>query len=142
LPLSILQLVEHPGKLGAVFDDTLTKVERISLPQEAEPERRRARLVSTAGYGNSMGRVENKIIIVTAAGAGIGRASSLMLSREGATVWAVDIDAGALDELKRQDERINTVELDVLQKAAFESLAEQLGAVDVLFNCAGYVATG
>jgi 2-keto-3-deoxy-L-fuconate dehydrogenase len=89
-----------------------------------------------------MGRVQGKKILITAAGNGIGRASALMLAREGGTVWATDCDAGALESLRREDGRINTAVLDVLDGTAVAALAKKLGAIDVLFNCAGYVAAG
>jgi 2-keto-3-deoxy-L-fuconate dehydrogenase len=89
-----------------------------------------------------MARVQGKKILVTAAANGIGRASALMLVREGGTVWATDRDAGALESLRSEDGRINTAVLDVLDEAAVAALAKKLGAIDVLFNCAGYVAAG
>jgi 2-keto-3-deoxy-L-fuconate dehydrogenase len=89
-----------------------------------------------------MGRVTGKRVLITAAGAGIGRSAALTLSREGATVWASDIDPAKLDILKRQDAAIRTVALDVLNEMEITSLAQSLGAIDVLFNCAGYVAAG
>jgi 2-keto-3-deoxy-L-fuconate dehydrogenase len=95
-----------------------------------------------AEHRKSMGRVQDKLIVITGAGHGIGRASALMLSREGGTVWASDIDTDALDDLKRQDERINAVKMDVRRESDVETLSQKLGAIDVLFNCAGYVATG
>jgi 2-keto-3-deoxy-L-fuconate dehydrogenase len=89
-----------------------------------------------------MTRVHGKKILITAAGNGIGRASALMLAREGGTVWATDRDAAALESLRAEDERIRTEILDVLDAAAVTALAEKLEAIDVLFNCAGYVAAG
>src|SRR3984885_1149338 len=89
-----------------------------------------------------MARVQGKKILITAAANGIGRASALMLVREGGTVWATDCDAGALESLRSEDGRINTAVLDVLDEAAVAALAKKLGAIDVLFNCAGYVAAG
>jgi 2-keto-3-deoxy-L-fuconate dehydrogenase len=89
-----------------------------------------------------MGRVDGKIIVVTAAAAGIGRAAALMLAREGGTVWASDRDEAALESLKQEDKRLHTVTLDVLKPAEITALADKLGAIDVLFNCAGMVAPG
>jgi 2-keto-3-deoxy-L-fuconate dehydrogenase len=89
-----------------------------------------------------MARVQGKKILITAAANGIGRASALMLVREGGTVWATDRDADALESLRSEDTRINTAVLDVLEDAAIGALAKKLGAIDVLFNCAGYVAAG
>jgi 2-keto-3-deoxy-L-fuconate dehydrogenase len=89
-----------------------------------------------------MGRVAGKRALITAAGAGIGLATALMLSREGATVWASDVDPDKLAMLKRQDGKIHTIALDVLNQNNIAAAAQKLGAIDVLFNCAGYVAAG
>lgn len=89
-----------------------------------------------------MGRLAGKRALVTAAGQGIGRASALMMAREGAQVIAADINATALDSLKAEDPRISTRILDVRDKAAIDAAAAEIGALDVLFNCAGFVAAG
>jgi len=89
-----------------------------------------------------MGRVAGKRALVTAAGAGIGRAAALMLAREGATVWASDIDPASLESLNREAAGIEIAALDVLDRNQIAALTRQLGAVDILFNCAGYVAAG
>lgn len=87
-----------------------------------------------------MGRLTGKRAFVTAAGQGIGRASALAMAREGAQVIATDINAGTLASL--QAEGIETHLLDVRDVAAVTAMAAKLGAVDVLFNCAGFVAHG
>lgn len=87
-----------------------------------------------------MGRLENKTCLITAAGQGIGRASALAMAREGARVIATDINADALAELAR--EGIETRLLDVLDTEAIARAAAEIGAPDVLFNCAGFVANG
>lgn len=84
-----------------------------------------------------MGRLEGKRALVTAAGAGIGRAVALAFAREGARVLAADIDAAALATLEGMETRA----LDVRDRAAVAALAEA-GPFDVLVNCAGYVAHG
>lgn len=94
------------------------------------------------------GRVANKNILVTAAAAGIGRASVLALLREGAHVWATDIDetglaalasAAAAEGLKSS---LTTARLDVRSSAEVEALAARVGRLDALFNCAGVVHAG
>jgi 2-keto-3-deoxy-L-fuconate dehydrogenase len=89
-------------------------------------------------------RVAGRTILVTAAAAGIGRASALMLAREGATVWATDIDAAALDSLKADAAKWNltVARLDVLQRDEIAAMAQRTGPLDVLLNCAGFVAAG
>lgn len=86
-------------------------------------------------------RLKNKICVVTAAGQGIGAATARAFAREGATVWATDVDAGKLEALAGVA-GIRTHRLDVLDKAAIGALAAETGAVDVLFNCAGFVHHG
>jgi 2-keto-3-deoxy-L-fuconate dehydrogenase len=90
------------------------------------------------------GRVSGKLILVTAAAAGIGRASALMLAREGARVVATDIDVAGLDSLGAEagGTALEIARLDVLKSDEIAALAEQLGAVDALVNCAGFVAAG
>ena len=85
-----------------------------------------------------MARLSGKTALVTAAGQGIGRAAAELFSREGAEVIATDINEAALQDLGGCRSR----RLDVTDKAAIDRLAAELGAVDILFNCAGYVANG
>ncbi len=86
-------------------------------------------------------RLKNKTIIITAAGQGIGHACALAMAREGATVWATDVNA---DLLKAFDgvANIKTATLNVLKTEEIEAFAKKTGPVDVLFNCAGYVHQG
>ncbi len=86
-------------------------------------------------------RLAGKQALVTAAGQGIGRATALAFAAEGAQVVATDIDAGALDSLAREA-TLETRSLDVTDPAAIATLARDLGALDVLFNCAGFVHHG
>lgn len=87
-----------------------------------------------------MGRLEGKRTFVTAAGAGIGRATALAFAREGAEVIATDIDAAALADLATAG--IAARRLDVRDPAAVAEAAAAAGRTDVLFNCAGFVAAG
>src|SRR5690242_8089025 len=86
-------------------------------------------------------RLKGKVCVVTAAGQGIGAATARAFAREGAIVWATDIDAGKLKALS-DTAGIQTRKLDVLDKAAIGALAKEVGIADVLFNCAGYVHHG
>ena len=86
-------------------------------------------------------RLKDKKIIVTAAGQGIGHATVLAMAQEGATVWATDINA----ELLKSFEGISNIKaatLDVLSTEEVNAFAHRIGAVDVLFNCAGFVHQG
>jgi len=87
------------------------------------------------------GRLAGKVALVTAAGQGIGRGAALAFAAEGARVWATDINAGALEGLARGS-GIRTRVLDVTDAAAIEATAAEVGTIDVLFNCAGYVHHG
>ena len=83
-------------------------------------------------------RLQGKRALVTAAGAGIGRAVAEAFAREGAQVIAADLDASALATLAG----MQTLQLDVTDADAVRALPAQLGAVDILFNGAGYVHDG
>ena len=87
------------------------------------------------------GRLSGKTAFVTAAAQGIGRATALAYAREGAMVWATDIDAKALGEIEGKD-GIRTRRLDVTDEAAVAKAAAEVGPIDVLFNCAGFVHHG
>jgi 2-keto-3-deoxy-L-fuconate dehydrogenase len=87
------------------------------------------------------GRLTGKIAFCTASGAGIGEATALAFHREGATVHATDIDEKALARLT-QAGITHVHKLDVTDGQAVEAMAKTVGAVDILFNAAGYVAAG
>jgi len=90
-------------------------------------------------------RVQGKNILITAAGRGIGRASALMLAAEGAQVWATDVDENALQQLQTDagaGTTLRTARLDVLNTAEVKAFAAKTGALDALFNCAGFVHSG
>ena len=86
-------------------------------------------------------RLKGKVCVVTAAGQGIGAATARAYAREGATVWATDLDAGKLKTMADAD-GVRTRRLDVLDKAAIGAFASEVGTADVLFNCAGFVHHG
>ncbi|MCC5881437.1 MAG: SDR family oxidoreductase [Halomonas sp.] len=86
-------------------------------------------------------RLQHKTALITAAGQGIGRATALRFAAEGARVIATDIDADKLRDLG-DTPGIEARCLDVLDSAAVAALASTQPRLDVLFNCAGYVASG
>lgn len=87
------------------------------------------------------GRLAGKTAVITAAAQGIGRASVEAYLREGAHVIATDLNAQALAQLVDHDHLLRRP-LDVTDGAAVAALADELGAIDVLFNCAGFVHHG
>jgi len=86
------------------------------------------------------GRLAGKRALVTAAGQGIGQATALAFAAEGASVLATDIAEDKLAPLV--DALIATRRLDVTEDEAIAALAGELGPLDVLFNCAGFVHHG
>jgi len=86
-------------------------------------------------------RLNNKTALVTAAGQGIGRATALALAAEGAQVWATDVNARSLEDLQGAA-NVRAVQLDVLDKSALQRVIGEMPALDVLFNCAGFVHNG
>jgi 2-keto-3-deoxy-L-fuconate dehydrogenase len=88
------------------------------------------------------GRLSGKHALITAAGAGIGRATALAFADAGARVLATDIDGDALASLAAAHPSITTQVLDVTDPAAIATLVGAAGPIDTLFNCAGYVHAG
>jgi 2-keto-3-deoxy-L-fuconate dehydrogenase len=86
-------------------------------------------------------RLEGKTALVTAAGQGIGRASALALAAEGAQVWATDVNPQLLQDYAGVD-NVRAVQLDVLDKPAIQRVVAEMPALDILFNCAGFVHGG
>jgi 2-keto-3-deoxy-L-fuconate dehydrogenase len=89
-----------------------------------------------------MPRLQGKKTLLTAAGQGIGAATAHAFANEGATVFATDINDALLQKLAAEIPGIQIRKLDVRDSQAVNSLAAELGAIDVLFNCAGFVHQG
>ena len=87
-------------------------------------------------------RLNNKKIIVTAAAQGIGRATAIAYSKEGANVIATDINEKKLNELKAENSNIKTEVLDSTNKEAVENFSQSIKDVDVLFHAVGFVHHG
>ncbi len=95
-------------------------------------------------------RVAGKLVVITAAASGMGRAAVELFLREGATVAAVDINAGALAELaaamKSKGGTIETVQADLSRpddmRRSINEAAMKLGGIDVLWAHAGTPGPG
>ncbi|NVD42760.1 SDR family oxidoreductase [Ensifer sp. HO-A22] len=85
--------------------------------------------------------LSGRVVLITAAAQGIGRATALAFAQAGAKVHASDINVEALAALAAEAP-VETHRLDVLDAGAVEALVAKIGQVDVLFNCAGFVHAG
>lgn len=81
-----------------------------------------------------------KTVLITAAAQGIGRASALAFAKAGANVVATDINEKLLGELNA--DRVIVRRMDVLDDADVAKVIGEVGQVNVLFNCAGFVHSG
>ena len=86
-------------------------------------------------------RLKGKTALITAAGQGIGYASAIAMAKEGATVWATDVNPALLEKFKGVD-NVHTAALDVMDKQAILAVTAKIPTIDVLFNCAGFVHAG
>ena len=85
-------------------------------------------------------RLAGRTAFITGAGQGIGREAAILFAAEGAEVWASDMHEAALNDAALASCR--PLVLDVTDSAAIGELADRVGKVDILFNCAGMVAAG
>ena len=89
-----------------------------------------------------MGRLQDKVCIITGAGSGIGRASAEMFAREGAIVVVADIRADAgqqvVDGIAAAGGRAIALTIDVGEEEQLRSMVDttigKFGRIDVLFN--------
>ena len=88
-----------------------------------------------------MSALNGKIVLITAAAQGIGRASVEAFAAAGATVIATDINAEKLADLAGLPS-VTTRVLNVLSADAVKAAVAEIGRIDVLFNCAGVVHSG
>ena len=90
-----------------------------------------------------MKRLQNKSVIITAAGQGIGRETVVYFLKEGANVIATDINrSNKLEKLKKDYPEITTYSLDSTDSLDIKKFADTIDKVDVLFNCVGFVHQG
>ena len=88
------------------------------------------------------GRLENKNIIVTAAGQGIGKATAIAFHKEGANVFATDLNEITLKTLKNEYPKIDTFKLDSTKREDVNNYCKHMNNIDVLFNAVGFVHHG
>jgi 2-keto-3-deoxy-L-fuconate dehydrogenase len=88
------------------------------------------------------GRLAGKTAFLTAAAAGIGRATAIAYAREGARVIATDVDLKGLETLKQEQPQIETARLDVMSPAQCEAIGTQWPDINLLVNVAGFVHHG
>ena len=88
------------------------------------------------------GRLEDKKIIVTAAGQGIGKATAIAFHNEGASVTATDLNDKTLADLNKEYPNIKVKTLDSTDNKAILEFVKTLDKVDVLFNAVGFVHHG
>jgi 2-keto-3-deoxy-L-fuconate dehydrogenase len=87
-------------------------------------------------------QLQGKTVFMTAAGAGIGRASAIALAAAGAKVIATSLNKEDLASLAADSDRIETFAMDATDADEITAAAERVGAPDVLFNCSGFVHNG
>src|SRR5580698_5886963 len=97
-------------------------------------------LANTRGETSMTAALTGKTAFVTASGQGIGRATALAFAAAGAQVIATDVDETKLRGIATDAIRI--AKLDVLHATDIERAAKDASAVDILFNCAGFVHQG
>ena len=90
---------------------------------------------------SATGRFAGKCAVVTGAASGIGRATALLFAREGAQVFAADLDYEGAQRLSLEASGITAVQTDVCDPAQIKTLMDQAanacGGIDILFNNAG-----
>jgi len=86
-------------------------------------------------------RLEGKTVLATACAQGIGKATALRMAQEGGRVFATDINGDALESIAGTP-GIETRVLNATDRDAINALVAEIGTVDVLFNCAGFVHSG
>jgi 2-keto-3-deoxy-L-fuconate dehydrogenase len=89
-----------------------------------------------------MDRLLGKKVLITAAGQGMGRAAALAMAAEGAQVFATDVNVNSLETLAKENNAIETFQLDVMDPLAIAKAPERTGNLTTLFNCAGFVHNG
>jgi 2-keto-3-deoxy-L-fuconate dehydrogenase len=94
-----------------------------------------------------MFNLKNKTALITGAGSGIGKAMALLFARQGAIVYALDLDAQAtIDEIKKERGNAEFIKCNVSSVSEVESMVAKITSVhpsiDILVNNAGIAHVG
>ncbi len=85
--------------------------------------------------------LKGKVVLITAAAHGIGFATAVAFAKAGAVVHATDIEEAGLVTLAAEH-GVKTAWMDVRDTQAINEVVRNIGTIDILFNCAGYVQNG
>jgi NAD(P)-dependent dehydrogenase (short-subunit alcohol dehydrogenase family) len=88
-----------------------------------------------------MGRLDDKVCVITGSAAGIGREAALLFSEEGAKLCVADVDEEAGESTASECADAFFFKVDVADptnvEAMYATVAERYGRIDVLYNNAG-----
>ncbi|MDX6493600.1 MAG: hypothetical protein QOH02_1535, partial [Gaiellaceae bacterium] len=88
-----------------------------------------------------MKRLEDKVVVITGAGGGMGREAAILFSDEGARVCVADVDGDAAESAAAEAREAFAVQVDVSDsdsvRRMYEATVERYGGIDVLYNNAG-----
>ena len=87
--------------------------------------------------------LQNKIIAITGAGNGIGRAASIMLAKEGAIIIGIDKEKKSMEKLKLKIKKNLKIKIvDCTKSKEIKTNLKDIKKIDGLVNCAGIVPQG
>ena len=87
--------------------------------------------------------LQNKIIVITGAGNGIGRAASIMLAKEGAIIIGIDKEKKSMEKLKLKIKKNLKIKIvDCTKSKEIKTNLKDIKKIDGLVNCAGIVPQG